>query len=267
MSDFSFLDKNKSVDKLKNLPPVYYINLDDQIDRRQYMETQFKYWEIKDYTRISGYDGRNSDLGEIISGRYPDYVNSGEIGCVTSHLRAIKYWYDNSDSKYALFLEDDVELSTARFWNFTWSEFFCRVPYNWDCLQLAIICTGDIHVTLHNRFVNDFSTAAYVINRQYAEKLIKLHVRGDKYKLDQNVKPRPTADDLIYNAGVTYSCPLFLYKTEHGSSIHEDHVEIFHKTNYEAINNYWKQQGCQMTVEQITDFNPYLGRVSENNSQ
>ena len=52
----------------------------------KYMEDQFKYWEITDYTRISAYDGREDDLSDIISGRYPDTMTSGEIGCTTSHL-------------------------------------------------------------------------------------------------------------------------------------------------------------------------------------
>ena len=36
-----------------------------------------------------------------------------------------------------------------------------------------------------------------------AEKLVRLHCRGDKYKLDQGAKPRAVADDLIYNSGNT----------------------------------------------------------------
>ena len=36
--------------------------------------------------------------------------------------------------------------------------------------QIAIICTGDIH-GLHKRFVNNFSTACYVISRHHAENL------------------------------------------------------------------------------------------------
>ena len=71
-----------------------------------------------------------------------------------------------------------------------------------------------IHVTLHRRFVNDFSTACYIISRHHAEKLIKLHCRGDKYKLDNGVKPRAVADDLIYNSGNTYAVPIFLYKVQ-----------------------------------------------------
>ena len=70
------LDKNKSIHKLNYLPPVYYINLDEQIDRRHHVEDHFKYWGITNYTRISAYDGRNDDLSDIIKGRYPEQMTS-----------------------------------------------------------------------------------------------------------------------------------------------------------------------------------------------
>ena len=57
------MDKNKSAYKLKNFGPVYYLNLDGQPERRDYMEQQFKYWEVDNYERISAYDGRDDDLG------------------------------------------------------------------------------------------------------------------------------------------------------------------------------------------------------------
>jgi hypothetical protein len=261
------MDNNKSAYKLKNLPPIYYINLDDQENRRGYMEEQFSYWEIENYTRISAYDGRVSDLSEILRGTYPENMTSGEIGCTCSHLKAIKEWYETSESPYALFMEDDVDISTARFWNFTFADFIGRVPYAWDCIQLAIISTGDINVPIHTRFVNSFSTACYIITRRYAKKLIDLHVRDDKYKLDNGVKPRATADDLIYNAGMTYACPLFLYKMDLGSTIHPEHLEAFHKNSYDGVLSFWSQMGAQVSVEQITDFNPYHGRITEPSGQ
>ena len=255
------MDKNKSTHKLKGIGPIYYLNLDGQPERRQYMEDQFKYWEIENYTRISAYDGRDDDLGHILKGRYPDVMTSGEIGCVTSHLKAIKYWYETSDSPYAIFMEDDCSLDLVRYWNFTWQDFYSRIPYDWDCFQIAIICTGDIHIRVHKRFVNEFSTACYLLTRHHAEKLLSLHTRGDKYKLDNGVRPRPVADDLIYNSGNTYAMPLLLYKTELGSSIHPDHVDAFHIGNYNAQMNFWSQKGAQMPIEELMDFDPYLGRV------
>ena len=47
------MDKNKAAYKFKNIGPIYYLNLDGQPERKEYMEEQFKYWEIENYTRIS----------------------------------------------------------------------------------------------------------------------------------------------------------------------------------------------------------------------
>ncbi len=258
------MDKNKSTHKLQGFGPIYYLNLDGQPERREYMEDQFKYWEIENYERISAYDGRDDDLSDILKGRYPERMSPGEIGCVTSHLKAIRHWLDTSDSPYAVFMEDDCSLDLVRFWPFTWRDFYSRLPYDWDCVQISIICTGDIHVRLHKRFVNDFSTACYIMNRRYAEKLMHFHVKGpDKYKLDNGVKPRPVADDLLYNAGNTYAVPLLLYRTELGSSIHPEHVDVFHKQNYESQWNFWETSGSTMSLADIVNYDPYLGRVTE----
>ena len=260
-------DKNKSAYKLKNFGPVYCINLDGQSERWEYMENQFKYWEVDDYTRISAYDGRDDDLSDIIKGKYPENMSSGEVGCTTSHLKAMKYYLETSDSPYAIMMEDDCSLDLVHFWNFKWNELYAHFPYDYDVVQLAIICTGDIHVRLHKRFVNDFSTACYVISRYHAEKLVRLHCRGDKYKLDQGVKPRPVADDLIYNSGNSFAIPLLVYKFELGSSIHPVHVDAYHKQNYEAQVNYWTQNGANIDIADYMNYDPYLGRVTESSAQ
>ena len=260
-------DRNKSAYKLKNFGPVYCINLDGQPERWQYMKNQFDYWEVKDYTRISAYDGREDDLSDIIKGKYPENMSSGEVGCTTSHLKAMKHYLETSDSPYAIMMEDDCSLDLVKFWNFKWSDFYAYFPYDYDVVQLAIICTGDIHVRLHKRFVNDFSTACYVISRYHAEKLVRLHCRGDKYKLDQGVKPRPVADDLIYNSGNSFAIPLLVYKFELGSSIHPVHVDAYHKQNYEAQVNYWTQNGANIDIADYMNYDPYLGRVTESSAQ
>ena len=260
-------DKNKSAYKLKNFGPLYCINLDGQPERWQYMKSQFDYWEVDNYTRISAYDGRDDDLSGIIKGKYPENMSSGEVGCTTSHLKAMKHYLETSDSPYAIMMEDDCSLDLVRFWNFKWNELYAHFPYDYDVVQLAIICTGDIHVRLHKRFVNDFSTACYVISRYHAEKLVRLHCRGDKYKLDQGVKPRPVADDLIYNSGNSFAIPLLVYKFELGSSIHPVHVDAYHKQNYEAQVNYWTQNGANIDIKDYMNYDPYLGRITESSAQ
>ena len=131
-------------------------------------------------------------------------------------------------------------------------------------VQIAIICTGYIHVKLHKRFVNDFSTACYLINRHHAEKLLKFHTRKKKYKIDNGCKPRAVADDLIYNSGNTYSMPLLVYRTELGSSIHPEHIGAFHEGNYNALSNFWVQNGAGIDLADYMNYDPYLGRITEN---
>ena len=254
-------DKNKAAYKLKNFGPLYYINLDGQPERDVAMQSMCNYWELNP-TRVSAFDGRHGDLNHILEGSHDIGITSGEVGCVTSHLKAIKQWYETTDTPYAIFAEDDVSFDTARFWKFNWDEFMEKVPYDWDVIQLAIINPGVVYASMHARWVNDFSTACYMITRHHAKKLIDHHCVGDKFRLDQGVKPRPVADDLIYNCGRTYAIPLFHYKIELGSSIHPDHIEVFHKGSHKGILDHWREQLAQMEDQsQLFNYDPYLGRI------
>ena len=254
-------DKNKAAYKLKNFGPLYYINLDGQPERDVAMQSMCNYWELNP-TRVSAFDGRHGDLNHILEGSHDIGITSGEVGCVTSHLKAIKQWYETTDTPYAIFAEDDVSFDTARFWKFNWDEFMEKVPYDWDVIQLAIINPGVVYASMHARWVNDFSTACYMITRHHAKKLIDHHCVGDKFRLDQGVKPRPVADDLIYNCGRTYAIPLFHYKIELGSSIHPEHIEVFHKGSHKGILDHWREQLAQMEDQsQLFNYDPYLGRI------
>ena len=254
-------DKNKAVYKLKNFGPLYYINLDGQPERDAAMQSMCKYWELNP-TRISAFDGRHGDLNHILEGSHDIGITPGEVGCVTSHLKAIKHWYETTDTPYAIFAEDDVSFDTARFWKFTWDEFVEKLPYDWDVIQLAIINPGVVYASMHARWVNDFSTACFMVTRHHAKKLIDHHCVGDKFRLDQGVKPRPVADDLIYNCGRTYAIPLFHYKIELGSSIHPDHIEVFHKGSHQGILDHWRENLAQMEDQSaLFNYDPYLGRI------
>ena len=256
------MDKNKAAFKLKGLPHIYYLNLDEEPERMMYMEAQLKYWEIENYTRISAYDGRDDrDLGHILKGTYPDGMSAGEVGCTTSHLKAMKEFL-KTDAPCAIMMEDDCDIGTAAHWPFEWRDFFCKIPYDYDVIQLAVINPAAIHLQMHKRFVNDFSTACYLITRRHAQKLIDLHVRGDKYKLDNGVKPRAVADDLIYNSGNTFAMPLFLYRIELGSSIHKDHIDVFHKSSYEGLWDFWRRQSVDIEDwNALFEYDPFFGRL------
>jgi len=260
------MDKNKSAFKLQGLPHIYWINLDRATERRSFMERQFKYWGIENHTRISAYDGSDEaedDVTQYLKGKFPDRMLQTELACCMSHLKAIKHWYDTTDEEYCIIAEDDVNLDIARYWPFTWKEFFALLPYDWDCVQMTTICTGDIHVKLHLKFINDFSAAFYLITRHHATKVLKNHVRGNKYKLDQGVKTRAVSEDTILESGKTFTMPIFLYNTAFGSDIHAEHINIFHEEPHKVLLNWWITEGIHINLEEFMDYNPYLLRVTE----
>ena len=71
------MDKNKSAYKLKGLPPIYYTNLDRSPERQKYMEDQFKYWEIEDYSTYYA-------LKDVDSGEYLSFETNDEVTLVSS---------------------------------------------------------------------------------------------------------------------------------------------------------------------------------------
>ena len=101
--------------------PVYYINLDRSPQRQKFMEDQFKLYNITNYKRIVGVDGKqlNNILkdninGTIFTNNYHD-LTKNEVGCLLSHLKAIKTAYDNNLDQ-VLILEDDCSLDLMVFW-------------------------------------------------------------------------------------------------------------------------------------------------------
>ena len=260
------MDKNKSAFKLQGLPHIYWINLDRATDRRSFMEMQFKYWGIENHTRISAYDGSDEaedDVTQYLKGKFPDRMLQTELACCMSHLKAIKHWYETTDEDYCIIAEDDVNLDIARYWPFTWKDFFSQLPYDWDCVQMTTICTGDIHVKLHLKFINDFSAAFYLITRHHATKVLKHHDRKGKWKLDQGVKTRAVSEDTILESGKTFTMPIFLYNPAFGSDIHAEHINIFHEGPHKVLLEWWQTEGIHLNLEEYMDYNPYLLRVTE----
>ena len=76
-------------------------------------------------------------------------------------------------------------------------------------------------------------------------------------------KPRAVADDLIYNSGNTYAIPILLYKIELGSSIHPEHIDIFHRASHDGLLQFWEKQGYEMNIQDLMSYDPYLGRITE----
>ena len=105
--------------KLKGLPPIRLLTLDERPDKVEYTETQYDYWGIKNYTKCSGSKYQRSTYEEwkntVILNPFNDYETRDghitDISIAISYLKIIKNWLETTNDPYVLLMEDDYDLS------------------------------------------------------------------------------------------------------------------------------------------------------------
>jgi len=153
---------------MNNLPKIYYINLKKSLDRNNYMINQFKQYKISNYERVDAEDILNYKNLSFLNGELPKGIRPVEAIVTFSHLKAIKKFID-SEEDWAIIVEDDVDFSTSKYWNFSWEEIFKLLPKNLSILQMTLSTrkNKDINFHLHIRSFWDFNATAYLINKNY----------------------------------------------------------------------------------------------------
>ena len=262
--------------KLKNFPPVYYVTLEDSVVRQIDMESQLETLDVYDYTRVIAYDGRVTDYTKDpnITGINKNDLDSGQIATVYSHLKAINEWYHNSDTDAAIFLEDDMILTTCQYWTFTWDDVIKRIyERDWNCVQLALIRADDADIPINEKDIQfrrrsfyNWSAGAYMIRRKYAEHLLS-HYMPDGKGLNLTIygyeRYTPFIENVLYVAGrpEEYTLPLFVENTNYTSTFYKHFPKGMvgrHKQGQfdssAFVHNWWKQNGQHVTIDQLMSF-------------
>ena len=253
--------------KLRNFPHVYYVNLDNRTDRKEYMEKQFEFWRL-DFTRVSSSKYAASKAKEWgadkVTGKVtgmPAYV----VGNAVTHLEFMKDWLNTSTDPWLLLMEDDYDLNLFQYWNFNWDYLMNRIPYDWDCLHIGYESTKFIPFFLHPK-LNHTYFGPVILQRDYVEKILDLHSDGDKWNFEKVLgdkkfnKSAGTVDYFIGHTGRTYCIPLIttndtLTSGENGVMINRIH----HKHSRRAYYHWWMTQHKKFSLD---DFFTY-GKVND----
>lgn len=131
-------------DKLKGFPNVYYLNLQESVDRRIYMDSQAKKYPINFVRFPVENHFRNPtefecDKNYEMDPLKPNSDHNGihfQLAVTMSYIKAFKQWYDSTYDQFAIFCDDDMDFSLLENWNFTWEEFMNNLPRNWEAVQL-----------------------------------------------------------------------------------------------------------------------------------
>ena len=254
-----YAHKIMKTNKLENFPSVYYVSLEECKDRRENIERQFSEYDITPTAIISK---RFAESDDEITGKFLDQMNGGTTGCVVSHLKAIRKWYEETDEEYAFFCEDDLSLETVKYWDFTWEEFIETIPEGACCVQLLVIRKDYETFDLRKRYWDDWAGTAYIITRDYAKVLVDNYCLGEKkFHLELpgtgNVLT-PLLENVLFETleDVCYTVPLFVEDTFLNTTFSpEEDKEVVDNQklgHYEArknVLNYWKNKMKSFTIE------------------
>lgn len=191
------------MNKLKGLPKIYYINLEEATERNSMMLAQLEKYNITNFERFNAVRFKES--------RHR-ILNPSEFGCLSSHVEIIRRIADGTDD-YAIVLEDDIDLSAIEQWDFTWDELMSHLP-DFGILQLMRNQVNQFDgVSIKEWDSNDRSTAAYLITKSYAKFFTKMTERCQKtFRCLPSLEPRkvgPVADYALYCHNKTLSINIF----------------------------------------------------------
>ena len=220
--DYNLNLNPENTDKIAYLAPmnlsfitIYYINLDRNMGRKEYMENQFKKYGVINYHRISAVDGR-----EMKNGGKVNYIstakntNDAEIATTISHMKAIQKAYDDGH-EYALILEDDVSLSIIPYMKKSLLEIINDLPKDWSILVLSSTCNFSQDVSRKKCY----SAEAYLINRKGMENICKYIsitkgnlTEGDKIYHITPIKKFPFKSEGASDVYLYSLTPTYFYK-------------------------------------------------------
>ena len=265
------LNSSSKETKLKNFPSFNFVSIIESEERRKKLYDNIEKYGI---TNVRPHIFKRYEDGDHIIHIDPTFTftfNQSYLGSFTSHLKAIREWYDNTNEPYAFFCEDDISFETIQYWNFTWEEFFNKLPRDWDCVQLSIskveptmfyYFDGEVHV--RNRWFEDWSCLAYLLSRKHAKKLLDTYYDGKsfifeyrgsdiEYRNQCNRDSRkPTNECIMYsifdNTNI-YTFPLFVEDIQLETVVWEKgtHTDI-QEYSYTSIIEWWKTKGFNMTM-------------------
>jgi len=231
----------------------YWINIDECIIRKEFMEFQFNEKNISNYRISAVTPSKLNNYNIKIKEEESTKSNNAEISCIISHLLAIKKGYDDGDNYFCV-AEDDIvaeKLDFNKIMNYIQQE-ENKTNEKIEILQLhtcSHICVIKLFndYFLNNKIIiksnNTYPSASYyLISREGAKKILDKYfsIIDNNITIDLSYNEWCVADNIIYITLNTYilTYPVIFTNIKLGSAIHPDHL-INHENCNIIIKELW----------------------------
>jgi len=184
------------MDRFENIPHIYYINLEERTDLREYTEQNLINIGISNFTRVSNLQFRSEDFARWRHLVYNDHKVTFELQSEISqsilYIDTIKRWLENTTEKYMIIMPDHIDYSYVEYfydeWN--WDYFMKNIPHDFDSILLGFEDKLNILPCFLHPMRDSHGTGMTLLNRKYAEKLVKFHYVSEKYNFFQKISNR-----------------------------------------------------------------------------
>jgi len=214
----------------------YWINIDSNEKRRNYMTKQYEKLHLEHY-RVSAFTPK--DFDEILVQKRPLTCKfpgcntcEYEFACISSHVKAIQEGLKSGD-EYFIVMEDDIYMP----FTIDYDALVKDIPRDTEILQMLVLYGPTVMQLFKMYQTTGFkyfrwkyllpSTGMYMISRKGAQKIVDMFYDSNIKKYDFSKSPyQIVADVCLYESAVTYATTLpYAYpNTEMGSEIHPDHL-------------------------------------------
>jgi hypothetical protein len=263
-------------DKLNGIPKIYYFNLDNRTDRREYMESQFDRWNITNYTRISSSKYLASKLDEWINLVDGGVYFWGKSPAVTAnamtHIEFLNIWLKTTSDPYLILMEDDYDLNLIEYWHFDWEYLMNNIPYDWDCIQIGYESQKTIKFYLSPKQFGGTYFGPCMLTRRYAQKIVDLHYDNGIFLFNKKINNFEvllegggvSVDYFICENGRTYCLPLITTNTDF-RSYEDNRLKILphHIRSRELYYDWWQNERDKFTLEDFFTYNKLYDNLME----
>tara|TARA_B100000073_G_scaffold11427_2_gene9565 strand:+ start:3363 stop:6806 length:3444 start_codon:yes stop_codon:yes gene_type:complete len=259
-----------------------YINLEKDLERKEFMESQFKKLSITAHRipargpkgekmdKVNGIDSRFNLKGDLTALDDGPPERKFELGLLCSHMEALRQFV-KSGKQYGVILEDDAVLPEQQI---NCQKILENAPPGAETISLFSFPRNpqsikDMKIANQNNrpFIKWtqylFSSIAYIITRNGAIRCLKSCGASEPGRI-LCFNSYPVCDHLIYNNTTTYvlSCPIVFPNDNVDSTIHASHDDI----NREYTNLQKQKIPCQIIKSFTQKSNLLFSSVGDNTS-
>lgn len=237
--------------QLESFPDTYIISLPNALEARERISKSLMQEGVFNFTFVPGIEKEtvyDRMIGKTFNAGHTNKESSpSQIAVMMAHINAIEIWLSESDAQYAVIMEDDASLETVKNWNWSWKDFFHKIPSDFEIVQLALLKIEAQEYSKirfeHRVQRSDYaSSAVYLVSRKYGIELVRRHKLGNKFIFSAR-HINSVADEILYDTDKAYTCPLFIFNDFDldDRQTPKAHKDSLHYAAYSQIIKLWKE--------------------------